>query len=112
MGTHFKMLSEELVLGKMKKPEMCVIRKGYFPETAEGLEESFCFVNLDFDLYQPIMAGLEYFTPRMVKGGVILIHDYFSETFKGVKKAVQEFVGKNNLSIFPIGDGISIAIQR
>jgi hypothetical protein len=47
----------------------------------------------------------------MVKGGVILIHDYFSEGFKGVKDAVNEFEKKHNrIDIFPIGDGISIGI--
>lgn len=48
-----------------------IIRKGYFPETAIGLEdERFCFVSLDMDLYKPIKAGLEFFYPRMNKGGV------------------------------------------
>ncbi|MDR1216614.1 MAG: hypothetical protein LBK25_08030 [Treponema sp.] len=108
--SHLSNTSEELVMGKMKFPEMCIIKKGYFPETTAGVSEKFCFVNLDFDLYQPILAGIEYFYPRMVKGGVILIHDYFSEGYKGVKEAVKEFDRKNGINVFPIGDGISIGI--
>jgi hypothetical protein len=107
---HLNITNEELVMGKMKFPEMCIIKKGYFPETTEGILENFCFVNLDFDLYQPILAGIEYFYPRRVKGGIILIHDYFSEGYKGVKDAVKEFDRKNGINIFPIGDGISIGI--
>jgi hypothetical protein len=68
---HFMETSEELVVKKLPYPEKVIIRKGYFPETAAGLEERYCFVNLDFDLYQPILSGLEYFYPRMVKDGVI-----------------------------------------
>jgi hypothetical protein len=109
---HFMETSEELVISKLPHPEKAIIRKGYFPETAQGLEETFCFVNLDFDLYQPILAGLEYFYPRMVKGGIILVHDYFTEKYKGVKEAISEFDKKTKgIPIFPIGDGISIGIN-
>lgn len=110
---HFSATSEELVIGKLPYPENCVICKGYFPETTKGLpDESFCFVNLDFDLYQPILAGLEYFIPRMVPGGVILIHDYYGEMFKGVKQAIEDYEKRNHkLSLFPIGDMISVGIM-
>lgn len=110
-GSHLNITSEELVLKKLPYPEKAVIRKGYFPETIAGIEERFCFVNLDFDLYQPILAGLEYFYPRMVSGGIILTHDYFSEGYRGVKQAVMEFEKRRNgIRKFPIGDGISIGI--
>ena len=109
---HFNVTKEDVVLGNMPHPDKCVIRKGYFPETAEGIDETFCFVNLDFDLYKPTLAGLEYFYPRMVKGGVILIHDYFSTSCKGVRRAVKEFEDRiGNLHVFPIGDGLSVFFQ-
>lgn len=108
---HLNMTTEDLVLSKLPHPEKCVIKKGYFPETTAGLEdETFCFVNLDFDLYKPTLAGLEFFASRMVKGGIILIHDYFSEGYKGVKQAVIEFAAANK-QYFPIGDGLSVAFQ-
>jgi hypothetical protein len=111
---YFGETSEELVIKKLPYPEKVILRKGYFSETAKGLEDTFCFVNLDFDLYQPILAGLDYFYPRMVLGGIIIVHDYFSETYKGVKQAINDFVGNNSwgggVKLFPIGDGISIGI--
>ena len=91
--------NEKIVMSKLKYPEMCTIRKGHFPNTANGINEEFCFVNLDFDLYQPTFSGLEYFYPRMVSGGVILIHDYFSEKYKGVKKAVNDWMKKMSFQI-------------
>jgi O-methyltransferase len=108
---HLSATSEELVLNKLTHAENVIIRKGYFPETAEGIDDTFCFVNLDFDLYQPTLAGLEYFHPKMVDGGIILVHDYFSEGSKGVKEAVKIFSKKNRrIKLFPIGDGISVGI--
>jgi hypothetical protein len=109
---HLKNTGERLVIDKLPYPDMCVIRKGYFPETSQGIDEKFCFVSLDFDLYKPTLAGLEFFVPRMVRGGVVLIHDYFSDYYTGVKDAVKAFEScHKKLNKFPVGDGISIGIQ-
>lgn len=103
--------SVELVMSKLPYPERAIIKKGYFPKSAEGVEGNFIFVNLDFDLYAPIKAGLEFFYPKMVKGGAILIHDYFNSSFDA-KKAVDEFCAENNLYPMPIGDVLSVAIIK
>ena len=110
---HFNIAREDVVIKNLPHPQNAVICKGYFPETTNSIgAESFCFVNLDFDLYNPTLAGLEYFYPRMVKGGVILIHDYFAEACKGVKTAVKEFENKvGTLHVFPIGDSLSVGIN-
>lgn len=60
----FKDTSVELVLSKMKTPENCIVRKGYFPDTAKGVDGAFSLVSLDCDLYNPILAGLTFFYPR------------------------------------------------
>ncbi|MCH5314259.1 MAG: class I SAM-dependent methyltransferase, partial [Helicobacter sp.] len=112
---HFANTSVELVLSKMPNPTQCVIQKGWFPQSALGLEkEQFCFVNLDADLYEPILAGLEFFYPRMVKNGVILIHEYFSQGYVGVKEAVEAFIKAHKEPIYkmPIGDSLSIALIK
>lgn len=103
--------SVELVTSKLSYPEKAIIKKGYFPETAAGVEGEFIFVNLDFDLYAPTKAGLEFFYPQMVKGGTILIHDYFNSSFDA-KKAVDEFCDENGLYPVPIGDVLSVAIIK
>ena len=66
---YFSNTTEQDVLSLMPYPEMCVIKKGYFPDTAVDLDDSFCFVNLDADLYAPTLAGLQYFYPRLKLGG-------------------------------------------
>lgn len=94
----------ELVQGKMINPENCIFKKGFFPQTAEGIEDEFCFVSLDADLYQPIYEGLNFFYPRLQSGGYIFVHDYNNIHYSGAKKAVQEFCAKNGVYFVPIAD--------
>jgi hypothetical protein len=67
------------------------IHQGIFPETAGGLEgESFSFVHLDLDLYEPTLAALQFFWPRMVPGGVIVLDDVDWPLTPGVNRALGE----------------------
>ncbi len=106
----FSQTSEKLVLSKMERPENCIIRKGWFPDTAEGIDDRFCFVSIDADLYQPILAGLEFFYPRLNHGGVIMIHDFNCEGYKGSRQAVKEFCDKNNIGYVCLSDGFGSAV--
>jgi len=109
---HLNTTSISVVLSKMKYKENIVIKKGYFPETFDLEDEEFCFVNLDLDLYKPIAEGLKIFWPLLKKGGVILVHDYFHPSYRGVKEAVTEFAKENNTHFIPIGDSLSVALLR
>jgi len=103
-----------IVKNKMTYPENVIIKKGYFPDTASDVESEFCFVNLDMDLYKPILSGLRFFWGRMVQGGGILIHDYFHPELPGVEKAVSDFEKElgRTLPKTPIGDGCSILLIK
>jgi O-methyltransferase len=70
---HFSNTNVELVLDKLPYPENAIVRKGYFPETAAGVDDKFGFVSLDMDLYQPILEGLKFFYPRLVVGGGTIV---------------------------------------
>lgn len=112
---NFNDTSVNLVMSKMTTSENVVIRKGFFPDTAKGLENlKYFFVNLDFDLYAPILEGLRYFVPKIAVGGVLLIHDYFNQGFPGVKKAVEDYEAEQNIQLvkIPIGDHCSIGILK
>ncbi len=64
--------------------------KGLFPSTAGPITDiRFSFVNLDVDLHESTLACLEFFYPRMSRGGVILSHDYMSTP--GVRRAFDDF---------------------
>ncbi|MBR3622990.1 MAG: class I SAM-dependent methyltransferase [Selenomonadaceae bacterium] len=104
----------ELVKEKMPHIDKVEFKVGYFPDTLGNLEDKFVFVNLDMDLYKPTLEGLRYFYPRMVEGGIILIHDYFSDAYPNIEKAVDDYeeeFGKRLIKT-PIGDDISMAVLK
>lgn len=112
-ANHLFRTSVELVMEKMTHPEMVQIHKGYFPDTAIGIKDKFCFVNLDMDLYLPTYNGLNFFQDKMTERGIILVHDYYTEEYKGAKAAVDQFLAeqaKDNIIRYPIGDGVSIML--
>lgn len=90
--------SAEQVLSKMFYPDQCVIKEGYFPDSLKGLEDRYAFVHIDCDLYNPITAGLEYFYPRLNKGGYIVVHDFYNVRYPQSKRAVRDFADKNHLT--------------
>jgi O-methyltransferase len=98
------------VLNIMPHAEQCIIKQGFFPETAIGLEEEFIFVSIDADLYDPIYSGLQYFYPRLNKGGYIFVHDYNNDRYKGAKLAVKKFCTENNLTYLPLPDSSGSAV--
>ncbi|MDR2793331.1 MAG: TylF/MycF family methyltransferase, partial [Treponema sp.] len=106
----FSKTNEEIVLQKMKFRENCIIRKGYFPETAAGIEDTFVFVSIDVDLYEPIYNGLKYFYPRLVKGGYIFVHDYNGILYTGTKAAVKKYCEEEGITFFPLPDICGSAI--
>jgi hypothetical protein len=87
------------------------VKRGWAPETFAGCEdERFAFVNLDMDLYEPQLAALRFFAPRLARGGVILLHDYYFPNLPGVKQAADEFAKERSFVRVPIGDGLSVAL--
>lgn len=110
----FMETGSDFVMEKMPYPKNVLIKKGYFPESMQSVEDRFCFVNLDMDLYVPMLNGLRFFWDKMVNGGCILLHDYFSDVFQGVKQAVDTFEREREIQIAktPIGDGCSMALLK
>jgi len=75
--------------------------KGLFPETSVPVKNKrFAFVHLDVDFYKSTLDSLEFFYPRMSKGGIILSHDY--STLPGIKKAFDKFFSDKKEIIIPL----------
>lgn len=97
----------------MKYPSNCVVKKGYSPATATGLEDRYSFVNIDADLYQPTREGLRYFSPLLSKGGYLFVHDYNNAEYKGVREAVREYCTEHDVGYFPLSDACrSVIISK
>ena len=88
------------VIGQFSPHRRAHIVKGFVPYTFAELpgDARFAVVFYDCDLYQPALDTFHFFWDRLVPGGLILVHDYFSQPggFEGVKRATDEFcIGKN-----------------
>ncbi|MFO1284366.1 MAG: TylF/MycF/NovP-related O-methyltransferase [Burkholderiales bacterium] len=87
---------------------------GYFPETATAVPatERFALVHLDADLRKPTADALGFFYPRMVPGGVIIVHDYGSRAWPGVAEAVDAFFADKPESPVRIPDRSGSVVVR
>jgi hypothetical protein len=67
---------------------------------------------LDFDLYEPTLAALKAFLPRMPKGAVVAFDELNQKQWPGETLAVLDSIGIRNLRIqrFPFTPQISYAI--
>ncbi|MBS1599317.1 MAG: methyltransferase [Bacteroidetes bacterium] len=100
----FSDTSIESVLKLMPFPKKCIPVPGFFPESANAINDHFVFVSLDADLYEPIYSGLQFFYPKLVSGGYIFIHDFNNDGYKGARKAVEQFCEEQKINFLPIPD--------
>ncbi|MDR1653378.1 MAG: TylF/MycF family methyltransferase [Prevotellaceae bacterium] len=107
---NFADTSVDVVLSKMKHRENVIIKKGFFPDTATGVEDKFAFVSIDADLFDPIYQGLRFFYENLTRGGVIFVHDYNNAMYAGAKAAVEKFSEENNIPFFLLSDTCGSAI--
>jgi O-methyltransferase len=69
--------------------------KGWFNETLieKNFDEKISLLRLDADWYESTMNCLEFFFPKVVPGGLIIIDDYY--VWEGCTKAVHDYLSKN-----------------
>jgi O-methyltransferase len=107
----FQSLEESVrqVLGEF---DFVKLYKGWIPERfGEISGRKFSFVHIDVDLYEPTKDSLNFFFPKLINGGSIVIDDYGVTQFPGCKKAVDEFLRQNEYTFFyemPLGGGFII----
>lgn len=66
---------------------------------------------LDFDIYEPTLAALKHFVPRMPKGAIIAFDELNSKDWRGESVAVLESLNLHHYKIerFPFGSFMSFA---
>ena len=59
-----------------------------------------------------MLEGLKRFYPKLVPGGVMLLHDYYS-FFDGVRRAADEYFGPLGVVVVPMNDkaGTGVVIK-
>lgn len=110
----FQNTSVDLVQKIVGNPDCCHIVQGYFPGSLkpEHAGRTYAAVSLDCDLYEPMKAGLEFFYPRMAKGGIFFLHDYSSCYWPGSKQAIDEFCQQHGIYIVLMPDKSGSAFFR
>ena len=78
--------------------ENMVFVEGRVQDTIPGtMTDRIALLSLDTDWYQSTLHELNHLFPVLEKGGVLQIDDY--GTWKGQKKAVDEYIEKNNIPL-------------
>ena len=102
--------SADLVRGHFREFPEATICAGWIPEVFETLpERAWAFVRLDLTLYEPTLAALEYFYPRLNTGGVIACDG--SIFCPGTEKAWEEFCAGNGISYVMLGHRQHVLIK-
>jgi hypothetical protein len=92
----------ELVRGYFSEFPRASVCPGWIPEVFSTLpEREWAFVHLDLSLFEPTLASLEYFVPRLSPGGTILCDT--SPFCPGVEKAWVQFCERNKLAYVVLG---------
>lgn len=89
-------LNAEFVAQKVK------LISGYFSESMHQYDGGdIALLHLDVDLYSSYKETLEFFYPKVVKGGVITFDEYqeASKYHQGAKKAIDEFFAERQEKI-------------
>lgn len=86
---------QAMQLALPQNPEKIKIVKGWFSDTLNSTElpENIAVLRLDSDWYESTMVCLDTLYKRVVKGGLIIIDDYY--TWDGCSKAVHDYLSKN-----------------
>jgi len=83
------------------------IYKGWIPERFKEVEKiKFSLVHIDVDLYKPTLSSLEFFFPKIVKGGALICDDYNASAFPGAKGAWDKYFTDKDYQFFyqnPLG---------
>ncbi len=99
--------------------DMLAVYPGWIPESFDDIpaeadstaEQLYAFVHIDVDLYDPTLASLEYFYPRLSPGGIILCDDYGLGFCPGATKAFDEFVADKPEQIVSLSGGSGYMVK-
>ena len=86
-------MPEEVARRRLSPFRFAVFHIGWIPSMFSDVDHNILsFVHIDVDLYEPTLASLSFFYPRMSNGGIVLFDDYGFSTCPGAKLAVDQFM--------------------
>jgi hypothetical protein len=90
-----------------------IVHKGRFQDRcSEIVGEPFCFVHVDVDIYPATRDCLDFFSDRLLTGGIMIVDDYGFTTCGGNKQAVDQFVTqRRDFMRFHLETGQSLLVR-
>jgi len=90
---------------------LTTFHKGYIPKSLlekPNSPDSICYLHIDLNSSKATLGALEFFYPRLVKGGVILFDDYAGIGYEDTKETVDKFFSDKPglLQKIPTGQGL------
>ena len=100
------------MVNKFKDNPLVKISKGFFPkETGHVIEKNnFSFVHSDVNIYQSTKECLDFFYPKMVENGIVLVHNTIQA--EGTRQALKEFSEENNTIAIRLPCNLSLLIKK
>lgn len=109
---NFAPTSAEKVAKYLGNPINLQLVPGWFPDSFKPYEDiRWRFAHVDMDLYAPTLSALVVLWPRMVPGGVIMVHDYGCPGFRA-SLAVDEFCIDAGIAPIMLPDWHGTAVLR
>ncbi len=104
-------ISADLVRGFFAQEfPRATVQAGWIPEVFSSLPESaWAYVHLDVTIYEPTLAALEYFYPRLSSGGVILCDG--SIFCPGAEAAVRDYCKRQSLAYVLLGHRLYVIMK-
>lgn len=93
--------------------ETAIIIKGSIPDVLPEIKtERVAYLSIDMNCVVPEIAAIEYFWPKLLQGGVVVLDDYGWPGHEEQKIAMDEFANRVESSILslPTGQGLLIKI--
>lgn len=116
-GSHFKKgdlaAPEEEFRSRLAAFPHLSVHKGWIPSRfAEVADRRFSFVHVDVDLLQPTKDSIEFFYPRLSRGGVLLLDDHGFSTCPGARAAAEDFFRDKPEPILEIPTGQGLVLKE
>jgi O-methyltransferase len=103
---------EEVVARFAHQPRVHVVR-GIVPDALhEEAPEKVGYLHLDMNSAEAEQGALEFFWPRMVPGGTVVLDDYGWEAFRPQQEMADAFFGPLGYTVLTLPTGQGVVVKR
>lgn len=105
--------SETTLRHNLSRYDSIEVLPGWIPQRFNDVaDRQYRLVHIDVDLYKPTRDSLEFFYPRLVKGGFIVMDDYGFKNCPGATRAADELAAACGIGILLLTTGQGVIMKR